>query len=71
MFGADIGSPQLGNSASAINQQNVQLLGNQQGQPPGGQYPIFDPGVINSTAPTSSTTNPSVANMVQALKGTS
>lgn len=71
MFGADVGAPQLGNSASAFNQQSVQLLGNQQGQSQPGQFPNFDPGVINSTSPSSSTTNPSVANMVQALKGTS
>jgi len=71
MFGADVGSPQLGSPAASVNSQSVQLLGNQQGAPPQNVYPNFDPGILNTTAPISSSTNPSIAYMVKALKGDS
>ena len=61
--------PQTGNgfTTSSVLQQNTGLLGN----PPIGAntMPTVDAGVINSTAPQSSTTNPAVATMVKALKG--
>jgi hypothetical protein len=61
--------PQTGNgfTTSSILQQNTGLLGNTPFS--GGAAPAFDPGVLNSTAPQSSSTNPAVAHMVQALKG--
>ncbi len=63
-------SPQANNgfTTSTALQQNNSLLGNPQFQS-GGAQPTMDAGVLNSTAPQSSTTNPAVANMVHALKG--
>lgn len=60
----DFGNPQLGNSVSTANQQNVQLLGT----PPiqNASMPTIDPGVLNSTA---FQANGNVANMIKALKG--
>lgn len=58
--------PQTGNqfTTSAINQQNNGLLGAPQFQSAlNNQIPT------NSTAPSSSTTNPQVASMIKALKG--
>ena len=60
---------QDGFPTAAVNQQNVALLGNPQAQSVG--MPQFDPGAMNTTAPLSSFTNSNVANMVQALKGSS
>lgn len=58
--------PQTGNqfTTSAINQQNNGLLG-----APQMQFNASNPIPMNSTAPSSSTTNPQVANMIKALKG--
>lgn len=56
-------------SPTGFQQNNGLLLSNQQGQAPMLQGGIADLG--NSTAPLSSTTNPAVANMVKALKGSS
>ena len=66
MNGNNQNGPQTGNqpTTSSINQQNNGLLGN-----PQIQYAASNPFPMNSTAPTSSTTNPQVANMIKALKG--
>lgn len=71
MFPQNSGGPQTGGqfTTSSILQQNNSLLGNPQGAQAVTSMPMFNPGLGNSTAPASSTTNPNVANMVAALKG--
>jgi hypothetical protein len=69
MFPDNAGMQGDGFVTSAVNQQNTSLLGNPQVQSVG--MPAFDPSAMNTTAPLSSFSNPNVANMVQALKGTS
>jgi hypothetical protein len=66
------GGLQTGNEfpTSATIQQNTSLLGSPQIQSQTqGAFPTFNTGMLNSTAPSSSTTNPNVANMVKALRG--
>lgn len=68
MFPQFSGGTGGGFNTSSVLQQNTSLLGNPQIQST--SMPAFDPGNLgNSTAPQSSTTNPNVANMVKALKG--
>ena len=73
MFPQNQGGPQTGNGfpTSAALQQNVSLLGNSPTQAASnfGGMPSFDPSILNTTAPGSSTLNPGVASMVKALKG--
>lgn len=58
---------QTGFTTSAMNQQNASLLGNPQIQQ--AALPALNPNIMNTTAPQSSTVNPAVAHMVNALKG--
>jgi len=70
MFPLNTGSLPSGGqpTTSAANQQTVGLLGNQPTAPMAAMG-VVDGSTLNSTAPSSSTTNPNVANMVKALKG--
>jgi hypothetical protein len=71
MFPQDISGPTTGNqpTTSSIVQQNNSLLGNPQFQATQATPPNIS-SIANSTAPGSSTTDPHVAAIVKALKGT-